>query len=159
MIPHVPEISIRPVSASDASLLQPLVNSLLNRAPFSMPMDLETIRNQLLQSRPETVFPVRWQENICLGAWRGGALIAAIDVAVGFDSANLDLPDYEPLGLLRFFTLPQREELVAEAFSGLLEAAEAFWRTKGVGHVKAFHLSTGYRTFQAGGGTLPGDLG
>lgn len=159
MIPVQPEVSVRPVRQVDAGRLQPLVNGLLTNAPFSLPMDLDAVRNQILLSRPETVFPVRWVENRCLGAWRGGALIAAADVAVGFDSASLHLPEYEPVGLLRFLTLPSRDGLVPDAFDAVLAAAEAFWGSHGVRLVKAFHLSTGYRTFQAGCGLLPGDWG
>jgi GNAT superfamily N-acetyltransferase len=120
-------------------------------------MSQEMALAQALRRHPHTVFPTRLQQNRCLGAWRAGQLIGAIDVAVGFDSDTLDQPDYSPIGLLRFLMLPARSELVSEAASALLNHAEEFWRSAGVGHVKAFHISTGYPAFQAGAGLLPGD--
>jgi ribosomal protein S18 acetylase RimI-like enzyme len=63
------------------------------------------------------------------------------------------------LALIRFLALPPRQDLAAEVGAALLEAVQAFWQATGVGYVKAFHLSTGYPSFQAGAGLLPGDWG
>jgi GNAT superfamily N-acetyltransferase len=79
------------------------------------------------------------------------------DVACGLDSNSPEEPDYRPIGLLRFLVLPERLELVDEAANALFEAAHQFWRGCGVGHIKAYHISTGYPCFQAGAGMLPGD--
>jgi ribosomal protein S18 acetylase RimI-like enzyme len=53
--------------------------------------------------------------------------------------------------------LPERKDLVNVAAEALFVAAHEFWRRGGVGHVKAYHISTGYPSFQAGAGMLPGD--
>jgi GNAT superfamily N-acetyltransferase len=53
--------------------------------------------------------------------------------------------------------LPERQDLINDAAVALLAAATAFWRICGVGFVKAYHLSTGDPTLQAGAGLLPGD--
>jgi ribosomal protein S18 acetylase RimI-like enzyme len=100
---------------------------------------------------------VRWQKHQVFCAWRAGALEGLIDAAVGLDSDNSDLPDYSPLGLLRFLLLPSAVARIDEVARLLLTTATNFWRGSGVGRVKAFHLSTGYPEFQAGLGALPGD--
>jgi ribosomal protein S18 acetylase RimI-like enzyme len=61
------------------------------------------------------------------------------------------------LGLLRLLVLPDRTDLLEPTAAALFDAAEAFWRANKIGQVKAYHLSTGYPTFQAGAGMLPGD--
>jgi GNAT superfamily N-acetyltransferase len=101
------------------------------------------------------MYPVRFQRRQLLGAWRAGELLGVIDIATGQDSENAALPDYQPVGLLRFCALPERKELVNDAAQVLLAGAETFWRSNGVGHIKAYHLSTGYPQFQAGAGLLP----
>ena len=157
MMPVAPEISVRQLLERDVAALQPLVNQALSATIYSAPMDEEAVMAQVMAAEPVTVFPTRWRNNRCLGAWRAGQLLGYIHVAVGFDGESLDLPDYRPLGLLRFLALPARDDLVEPVATRLFEAADEYWRQAGVGYVKAFHVSTGYPACQAGAGVLPGD--
>ena len=152
-----PTLSLRPLQASDAPTLLRALNALLLRAPYSLGLDNDTLAQQLLQSNPSTLYTVRWQRHQRLCAWRAGELEGLIDIGIGLDSESLDLPDYSPLGLLRLLLLPTKTSLVDEVATALLQAAEDFWRQHGVGRIKAFHVSTGYPTFQAGHGILPSD--
>jgi GNAT superfamily N-acetyltransferase len=61
--------------------------------------------------------------------------------------------------LIRFLALPDRREWVTPVAAALFEAAQSFWQETGVAYVKAFHISTGYPSFQAGAGILPSDWG
>lgn len=158
-MPLLPDLIVRALTQQDAPALASLLNRLLSGELYSRPMSHEMVLAQALRRHPHTVFPTRLQQNRCLGIWRAGKLIGVIDIAVGFDSDTLDLPDYLPIGLLRFLVLPEQSELVSEAASSLLGHAEDFWRDAGVAHIKAFHISTGYPSFQAGAGLLPGDWG
>src|SRR5690606_34309383 len=81
------------------------------------------------------------------------------DVAVGLDSDSADVPDYHPNGIVRFLALPERGEWVTPVAEALFEAAQRFWQETGVAYVKAFHMSTGYTSFQTGAGILPSDWG
>lgn len=157
MIPVQPDITIRPLQAEEGRQLAELLNPVLVATPYSTVLDAGEFDAQFYQANPPTLYPVRLQSQARLGAWRARRLEGFIDVAVGLDSASLDLPDYQPFGLLRFLLLPAKTELTNAVASALLEAAEQFWRQQGIGYVKAFHLSTGYPTFQAGAGILPGD--
>lgn len=157
MIPFAPSLAVRPLGAEDGQAAAALINQLLLRAPFSAPIDEAAVGEQLFGQSPPTLLPTRWQQRQLLGAWRAGDLVGVADVATGLDSHSLDEPDYRPLGLLRFLALPARADLVAEAADALLGAAHQFWRSGGVGYVKAYHISTGYPSFQAGAGILPGD--
>lgn len=157
MNPITPTLSLRPFQMTDAPALLPVLNALLLQAPYSRGMDTHALVQQLLQSNPPTLYTVRWQRHQRLCAWRAGELEGLIDVGIGLDSGSLDLPDYNPLGLLRFLLLPTRADLVDEVATALLQAAESFWRNHGVGRIKAFHVSTGYPTFQGGHGILPSD--
>jgi ribosomal protein S18 acetylase RimI-like enzyme len=122
-------------------------------------MDAAAVEAEIFAADPPTVFPIRWQQHCRLGAWRAGQLVGFLDAAVGLDRDNLDLPDYHPLGLIRFLALPERADLVQEVAAALFDAVHRFWQETGVAYVKAFHLSTGYPSFQAGAGLLPGDWG
>lgn len=157
MIPFAPGLTVRPLTAEDGQAAAGLINQLLVRAPFSAAIDEAVAAEHLFGQSPPTMLPVRWQERQLLGAWRAGDLVGVADIAAGFDSESLGEPDYRPLGLLRFLVLPPRPDLVAEAADVLLGAAHQFWRSSGVGYVKAYHISTGYPSFQAGAGILPGD--
>jgi ribosomal protein S18 acetylase RimI-like enzyme len=156
MIPFAPGLAVRPLAAEDGEVAGAIINQLLVRAPYSAPLD-STAAEQLFGQSPPTMQPVRWQQRQLLGAWRAGDLVGVADVATGLDSDSLDEPDYRPLGLLRFLALSPRSDLVAEVAAALLGAAHEFWRSGGVGYVKAYHVSTGYPCFQAGAGILPGD--
>lgn len=157
MLPFAPAIAVRalvPDNIVDACVL---VNQAASQMLYSRSMAAEEVNLQLLGDAPPTLMSVRWQRRACLGAWRAGELIGFADVAVGLDSDSLALPDYQALGLLRALLLPDAQPLADETAAGLLDAAERFWRTGRVGHVKAFHSSTGYPAWQAGLGMLPGD--
>lgn len=157
MIPIAPDLVVRPLGPDDAGALLPLVNDLLAQAPFSHPMTVADVSTEILEPQPPTVFPVRWQDNACFGAWRGGALIGVLDAAVGFDAAMLETPEYQPFGLLRFLALPERADLVQGVMDQLMAAALEYWRRHRVVEVRAFRTSTGYPSLQAGVGVLPGD--
>ena len=157
MLPYSPGLTIRALTDDDGDAAGELVNRMLARTLYSAPMDETAIREQLFGAAPPTLYPVRWQKRNLLGAWRAGNLVGLLDAATGMDRDSLILPDYQPLGILRFLVLPDQPELVEDVMQLLLDAAERFWRSAGVGHVKAYHISTGYPQFQAGAGLLPGD--
>ncbi len=157
MMPIAPDLVVRPLEQDDAAALQAILNPLLSTAHYSQTMSVEMILAQILRRHPHTVFPTRLQHNQVLGVWRARQLVGCIDIAVGLDNETLGRPDYLPFGLLRNFVLPDRSDLVNEVAALMLEAAEDYWREAKVGHIKAFHLSTGYPSFQAGVGLLPGD--
>lgn len=158
MIPVLsPSLIIRPLRIDEASLVGHAINGLLRTAPYSVDMDETEIKDQLLHSQPPTLYHARWQRHLRLCAWRAGELEGFLDAATGFDQDSFDLPEYRPIGLLRFLVLPSKSELINEVATALVTAAEEFWRGAGIGYVKAFHMSTGYPAFQAGLGILPGD--
>jgi ribosomal protein S18 acetylase RimI-like enzyme len=80
-----------------------------------------------------------------------------MDVAAGHDRDHLAEPEHKPHGLLRFVALTEREPFAADAFALLQQAAEEFWRAHDVTELVAYHISTGYPSFQAGAGILPGE--
>lgn len=158
MIPVLsPSLIIRPLRVDEVTLMGHFINDLLRNTPYSVPMEETELKDQLLHSQPPTLYQARWQRHFRLCAWRAGELEGFLDAATGFDQDNLDLPDYQPIGILRFLVLPTKTELVQEVATALLTGAEEFWRNAGIGYVKAFHMSTGYPAFQAGLGVLPGD--
>jgi GNAT superfamily N-acetyltransferase len=157
MMPIAPDLVVRQLEQDDAPALQAILNPLLTTARYSQAMTVEMIMAQILRQHPHTVFPIRLQHNQVLGVWRARRLVGCVDVAVGLDSETLDRPDYLPFGILRMFVLPERSDLVNEVAALMMEAAEDYWREAKIGHIKAFHLSTGYPAFQAGVGLLPGD--
>lgn len=157
MMPVTPDIQIRILEHDDGPALESFLNPLLLQSPYSRGFDVQTIIEQVLQPEPYTVYSVRWQQNRPLGAWRAGQLVGFLDTAIGFDSDNLAQPDYEPLAILRFLALPEREDLVEQVAICLLHEAERFWEMADVQQISAFHLSTGYPAFQAGAGILPSD--
>lgn len=157
MLPFAPSLSIREITVADTENVAGLINRMLARSLYSVTMDGEAIQNQLFSLTPSTVYPVRWQRRQVLGTWRAGELIGLLDIAAGLDSESTELPDYQPLGLIRFLVLPEAQELVNDAAAALLGSAEQFWRQARIGHIKAFHMSTGYPQFQAGAGLLPSE--
>ena len=72
MKPLEPEISIRVLDEEDVESLREALNPVLAAMPYSAPLDEEEALEQVLNQDPPTVYPVRWQRNRCLGAWRGG---------------------------------------------------------------------------------------
>lgn len=158
MIPVLsPSLIIRPLRVDEVSHIGNVINDLLRNTAYSVPMEETELKDQLLHSQPPTLYQARWQRHFRLCAWRAGELEGFLDAATGFDQDNLDLPEYQPIGILRFLVLPTKTELVQEVATALLAGAEEFWRNAGIGYVKAFHMSTGYPAFQAGLGVLPGD--
>jgi len=157
LMPITPTLMVRTVRAEDDAIIRPAINRQLLQATYSSELDQRALVANLLQANPPTLYTVRWQRHQCFCVLRAGALEGLIDVAVGLDSDSLDLPDYSPIGLLRFLLLPTTAGRVNEVADLLLQAATTFWQSHGVGYIKAFHMSTGYPEFQAGLGALPGD--
>ena len=157
MIPVMPELSVRPLRQEDYASAAQLVSHLLSAAPYSRPFTVERFKREVSAPEPPTTYRVRWQRHLQIGAWRAGEMVGFLDMAAGHDSDNLELPDYQPVGLIRFLALPERDDLVNDVSQLLFQRALQFWKAAGVGLVKAFHVSTGYPSFQAGAGILPGD--
>ena len=157
MIPIQPALSTRPLRQVDHETAARLVSQQMIRAPYSQQLTLPGFEREVTSPEPPTVHSVRWQRHLQIGAWRAGELVGFIDLAAGLDSDSHDVPDYQPIGLIRFLVLPERQDLVNEVSALLFDRAGQFWKAAGVGYVKAFHISTGYPSFQAGSGVLPGD--
>lgn len=157
MIPIMPGLSIRPLRQADHAAAAELISNLISEAPYSRQLDTNRFEQEVSAAEPPTVYPVRWQRHLQIGVWRAGQLVGFLDLAAGQDSESLDLPEYHTIGLVRFLVLPARRDLVSDVGHLLFERAQQFWRAAGVGYVKAFHISAGYPSFQAGAGILPGD--
>lgn len=156
MIPP-PAIDVRVLVPEDAELLAGFLNPLIADVPYSSEIDATTILRELMVEQPPTVYPVQWQQLQQFGAWRAGQLVGFLDAAVGKDRDHLDLPDYSPLGLIRFLALPDREDLADEVAAALFGVLMGFWKEAGVAYVQAFHISTGYPSCHLGAGILSGD--
>lgn len=157
MMPVPPDLLVRPLQPAEEPLVLPALNEVLQPSQHSRPFDEILFQSQLNGPDPPALYPVRWQRHARLCAWRARRLEGFIDAAVGHDHESLDRPEYQPIGLIRFMFLSAPDELSGAVARALLQAAEHFWRTAGVGYVKAFHYSTGYPNFQAGLGALPGE--
>lgn len=153
------DVTISPLDATAAEALARLLAPVWAEMPYSATVTPALVRAEILTLDPPVIYPVRWQEQLHLGAWQGGELTGFLDAATGFDRENIDLPDYRPLGLIRTLILPPDAQPAATVAAALLDAVQSFWRKTGVAYVKAFHLSTGYPAFQAGAGILPGQWG
>jgi GNAT superfamily N-acetyltransferase len=154
-----PLVSVSALDASASGLLTRLIGPRIASAPYSSIINSEHVRREILSEPPLSHYPVRWQRYRHLGAWRAGQLVGFLDAAVGLDSDSGDIPDYHPHGLIRFLTLPDRGEWITPVAEALFDAAQQFWQETGVAYVKAFHVSTGYPSFQAGSGILPSHWG
>jgi len=157
MNPVSPGITVRPLEAADYPAAAALLSEWISAAPYSRVLDLPAFEREVCAEEPAAVYPVSWQRHQQLGAWRAGQLEGVLDLAIGRDSESLDLPEYHPLGLVRFLALPRRQDLINDVAQALFAQAHEYWRANGIGYVKAFHISTGYPSFQAGAGILPGD--
>ena len=155
MIPIVPSLSVRPLDASDHPAAAELISEWIGAAPYSRPLDQAAFEREVCADEPPVVFPASLQRHQQFGAWRAGQLIGFLDCAVGRDSDSLDLPEYYPLGLVRFLALPQRQDLINDVVEALFSLAQGI-EENGIGYVKAFHIGTGYPSFRAAG-ILPGD--
>jgi GNAT superfamily N-acetyltransferase len=154
-----PLIAVHALDEAAGGVLARFIGPRIASAPYSAVVTTEHVRREILTEQPPSFYPVRWQKHRHLGAWRAGQLVGFLDAAVGLDADSEDVPDYHPNGLIRFLALPDRREWVAPVSEALFAAAQRFWQETGVAYVKAFHLSTGYPSFQAGAGILPGDWG
>lgn len=157
MMPIAPDIIVRPLGLGDAEAVSEFLNHAFTSTAYNLPMSEAMVREFIFEPGPLTLFPVRWQRHMHLGAWRARQLVGFLDAATGLDSEHQATPDYEPMGLLRFLALPERPDLMEPVGLALIQAAERFWLDVGTRHIQAFHLSTGYPTFQAGAGVLPSD--
>ena len=157
MMPIAPTIAVHPLQRAERDACAELLNRRLLDSAYSLPMDAKTLDEQLFLPDPPTVFDVRWSKRLVLGAWRAGEMIGVLDAATGHHSGNLDLPEFEPEGLLRFLVFGERDDLVNDTFRALMDRAHTFWREEHVRQVTAFHISTGYPLFQAGAGVMPSD--
>lgn len=63
---------------------------MLQRAPYSAPMDEAMLRQQLFEPQPPTLFPVQWQARQLLGTWRAGELQGLADVGAGVEKDEHD---------------------------------------------------------------------
>jgi GNAT superfamily N-acetyltransferase len=154
-----PLVTIRTLDGGAGTMLTRFIGPRIASAPFSSIVNNEHVRREILTESPPSHYPVRWQKHRHLSAWRAGQLVGFLDAAVGLDSESNDLPDYQPHGIIRFLALPDRREWVTPVAEALFDAAQSFWQETGVAYVKAFHISTGYPSFQAGAGILPSDWG
>ena len=60
-VPFAPELNIRPLQPDQhLDAAGALVNRMLQRAPYSAPMDEAMLRQQLFEPQPPTLFPVQW---------------------------------------------------------------------------------------------------
>jgi GNAT superfamily N-acetyltransferase len=154
-----PLITVQALDAAAGGILTRFIGPRIAAADYSAVVNFEHVRREILTETPVNHYPVRWQKHKHFAAWRAGQLVGFLDVAVGLDSDSADVPDYQPIGLIRFLALPDRREWVTPVAEALFDEAQAFWQETGVGFVKAFHISTGYPCFQAGAGILPSDWG
>ncbi|MFN8439639.1 MAG: GNAT family N-acetyltransferase [Caldilineaceae bacterium] len=155
MIPVLPALTVRTFEEQEGDILLEFINRQLTRALYSEPFNGELLIQQLRQ--PSSHFTARWQHVCPLCAWRAGELIGFLDVAAGADEDNLSLPDHQPLGIIRFVALAERDDLHHDTLHALFGAAETFWREQKAHRVLAFARTLGYPQFQAGLGILPGD--
>lgn len=156
-LPIVPAIVVRELAPEDVEAARHLINLACLGSIYSRPMTTAEAADQLLGERPPTLLPVRWRNHAVLLAVRVGEPVGLLDVGVGLDSDSPERPDYQPLGLLRFFALPADEALRNDVARCLMTAADTYWRRHGVAVVKAYHPSTGYPNWQGGFGLLPSD--
>lgn len=156
MIPVTPTMTVRAIEADDHAAVQRLLNASFGRTIYSLPLDGQAFREQVLHEPPPTHYNVTWRAHRRLGAWRAGELLGFMDFAVGHDRDHVH-DDANLQGLLRYVAIADDQNLGDEAFRGLMNQAEAWWREQGATHAVAFHISTGYPNFQVGGGVLPGE--
>ena len=166
------ERQVRPLMIHDCTAAQKLLNLACATMPYSRPIALYEVQEQLLGRALWTHYPMQWREQICLGAWQEEELVGLIDIGIGFYrqpysgdpqipyeqniyNHALDIFGNRPIGILRNLILS--EEAEASAGASLLKAAQRFWQEAGVNQVGAFHPHTGYPPFQAGIGILSGD--
>ena len=157
MLPFAPTLFVRPLTPADSEPAFTLINRLLSQSIYSRALTPAEAHAQLFDTAPASIFAVRWQQHSPFALLRVGELVGLLDAGIGLDSESHDLPDFQPLGLLRLLVLPEEPALGREGAARLLAAAHEFWQRGGVGRVKAYHPSTGYLPWQAGIGLLPAD--
>lgn len=156
-LPFAPTLSVRPLTPDDVEAACRLLNRMMATSIYSRSLTSVEAGEQLLGNASVGVLPVRWQKRAVFVVLRVGEMIGLIDVAVGLDSDSPEMPDYQPLGLLRFWVLPEDETMIDETATTLLTSADEFWKRNGIGLIKAYHPSTGYPQWQGGLGLLPSD--
>lgn len=159
MIPVAPALTVRPIATEDRSAVIGLVNRWFDNAPYSLPFDARSAHQEIFLEPPYSWFTPRWVDHRRLGVWRAGELVAFVDLASGHDMDHLIESEYAPHGIVRFLALSPRTELAEESCHLLLANAEEYWTSHNITELVAFHHSTGYPSFQAGAGVLPGDWG
>lgn len=157
MIPVAPALAIRPLDRDDATPATALLNRWLGATPYSLPLDARAAQQEVWHEPPFSYFSPRWVDHRRLGAWRAGELVGLLDIASGHDGEHVHLSEYAPHGIIRFAALTERTELANEVFPMLMAAAEEYWASHNITELVAFHHTTGYPSFQAGAGVLPGD--
>ena len=157
MIPIAPNLAVRPLEDEDTPALLALINQQLTSAPYSLPMDGADLLRQVLAQSPQSWYETRWTGTMRLGVWRAGEMVGFLDGGAGHDGDSLEVSEYEPHGLVRFLALSERSDVADAAFALLLSSAEESWRGMKIRRLVAWHISTGYPSFQAGAGILPGD--
>lgn len=157
MIPVAPVVAVRSMQREDTPAIITLMNRWLSIAVYSLPLDTSAAQSQLVREPPASYFEVRWTDHLRLCAWRAGELVGFLDAGCGHDGEHLDESEYAPHGLIRFMALSERAELADEAFRLLMAEAETYWQNHNIRQLGAFHITTGYPSFQAGAGVLPGD--
>ncbi|MGL4651832.1 MAG: hypothetical protein ACRC1H_20655 [Caldilineaceae bacterium] len=157
MIAPPPPLELREYDPDDSPHVIALINRWLTVAPWSLPFDARMAKDQLLATPPPSEFGARLQEAVRYCAWRAGELIGYLDGAYGAPGDELELPEHQPAGLIRFLACVPGSEHAPEVLRLLLERAESHWRDHKVDRLIAFHATSGFRAFQAGAGMLPGE--
>ncbi len=155
MISVLPAFTVRPLDSDDLEAVIDLVNRQAGQAIYSQPFTPAGLAAELQQASAR--YTVRWLQRRLYCAWRAGELVGFLDVATGLDEDHCDLPDHQPVGLIRHLALTERSDIIEETVKQLLGAAEPFWRSQNVQHIIAFPHTTGYQNLQGGTGILSGD--
>src|SRR5690606_42042880 len=91
-----PSVAIHPLTPEQSPDLVKLLAESWNEQPYSTPLDGPRVLAEIFADPPSSIYPVRWQRQHLLGAWRAGQLIGFLHLAAGFDSESLDRPEYSP---------------------------------------------------------------
>ena len=175
MNPYLPprSVAVRPLHPDNSPQLISLLNRWVEHVPYTARFTPHSVGQDIFGSAPATVGGMKWLLNGQFGAWVRDDLVGFVDVATSFGADSSSLPVGRPLGYLRFLALPLAylaeqtpllgtEEASLSAWIDtvayhLLVEAERFWRSQGVRRVIAFGMESGYPSFQAGAGAMPGE--
>lgn len=164
---------VRTLYQDNSPQLLALLNRWIEHVPYTARFTARSVEQDIFGPAAATIRGMKWLLNRQLGAWLGDTLVGFVDVATGYDLSADQLPVGRPLGFLRFLALPQahlvEEVALLESEESplvawidtvahhLLVEAERFWREQGVRQAIAFGMESGYPTFQAGAGAMPGE--